>query len=200
MYDPSLTNVWLDYADRSYIATRLLWLCNFIFDAPVNAHRTIELYLKSYLVSKGEMVRKGSPSWGHELDSLKRQCEEYNNSFSNDEFTRRVRYFQRYFDFVRYPTDIKDEYKDDSIIWFGIDAMPVIDEIIAFIRPRIYLSGDDWSRTWLNLIYTAKPEKHKMQYRALVDQNKHIEIITCNGSSEPNFEFNKDFNLDFPGC
>jgi hypothetical protein len=200
MYDPSRPSAWLDYADRSYMGTRLLWFCHFIFDAPVNAHRTIELYLKAYLVSKGAMVRKGSPSWGHELDNLRLQCEKYNNSFSNDEFARRVRYFQRYFDLVRYPTDIKEEPKDGSMIWLGIDAMSVIDEIVAFIRPRIYLSDDDWSHTWLNGIYTEKPDQHEMQYRALVDQNKHIEIITCNHTSEPNVEFNKDFNLDFPGC
>lgn len=200
MYDPSLPKAWLDYADRSYMGTRLLWLCNFTIDAPVNAHRTIEFFLKSYLVSKGEMVRKGSPCWGHELDNLRLVCEKYNNSFSNDEFTRRVRYFQRYFDLVRYPIDIKDKLKDGSMIWFGIDAMPIIDEMVAFIRPRIYLSGDDWSHTWLNSIYTEKPEKHDMQYRALVDQNKHIEIIICKNSFESSFEFSKDFNLDFPGC
>lgn len=200
MYDPSRAEVWVDYADRSYMGTRLLWFCHFVFDAPCNAHRTIELYLKSYLVSKGEIIKKGTSSWGHELENLRQQCENHNNSFSNDDFSRRVRYFQRYFDLVRYPTTLEEKLNDGSLIWFGIDALPVIDEIVAFIRPRVQLSEESWKHAWINGIYYEKPEKHEMQYRALTDQNKYIGIITCNKSFEPNIEFSKDFNFDLPGC
>ena len=62
--------VWVAYADRSYLITRLLWFTGFMFDAPVSSHRTLELYLKAFLVSQGEDVAKGKVTWGHDLKGL----------------------------------------------------------------------------------------------------------------------------------
>ena len=66
MFDPSSPQIWLGYADHSYVATRLLWFTGFPFEAPVSAHRTIELYLKTFLVGNGEKIAKGQPGWRSE--------------------------------------------------------------------------------------------------------------------------------------
>lgn len=73
MFGNTYSDIWLDYADKSYIATRLLWFTGFTIEAPVSAHRTIELYLKSYLVGQVIRVEKGSPAWGHRVGDL---CDE----------------------------------------------------------------------------------------------------------------------------
>ncbi len=86
------------------------------------------------------------------------------------------------------------------MIWLGIDALPVIDEVVAFIRPRIELTEESWKHTWINGIYFEKPAMHEMQHKALVDQNKYIDTITCKISLEPIIEFSTDFDLDLPGC
>ena len=47
MFGKDYSDIWVYYADNSYIATRLLWFTGFMLEAPVNSHRTIELYLKA---------------------------------------------------------------------------------------------------------------------------------------------------------
>lgn len=105
MVDPRSVAVWLRYADRSYVATRLLWFTGLRLEAPVSAHRTIELYLKAFLVSHGEEIRRGSKAWGHTLGDLGNVCSRYSSEFADQAVVRRLAFFQRYFDFVRYPTD-----------------------------------------------------------------------------------------------
>ena len=61
MFGKDYGDIWVHYADDSYIATRLLWFTGLWFEASVNAHRTIELYLKAYLVGQEIGITKGSP-------------------------------------------------------------------------------------------------------------------------------------------
>lgn len=113
-------NDWLRYADNSYIATRLLWFTGFMIETPVYAHRTIELYLKSFLLGHGIKVEKGSPAWGHRIGSLCKEAAKHDESFSNQELERRVTFFERYFDYVRYPSMSSPE--DGSYNWYSFDS------------------------------------------------------------------------------
>lgn len=57
MFGNDYSDVWLSYADNSYIISRLLWFTGFMLECPVNVHRTIELYLKAFLVGQGAYSR-----------------------------------------------------------------------------------------------------------------------------------------------
>lgn len=74
MFGTDLQEAWVDYADRSYLITRLIWFAGFMIDASVNSHRTIELYLKGFLVSQDEVAAKGRVAWGHDLVGLAKCC------------------------------------------------------------------------------------------------------------------------------
>src|SRR5688500_10313757 len=97
MFDPDAAHSWVVYADGSYIATRLLWFTTRQLDSAVMAHRTVELYLKAYLVGKGVSIRPGSEGWGHMLVKLNEACCRYSIDFSTEAFSRRVGFFDRYF-------------------------------------------------------------------------------------------------------
>jgi hypothetical protein len=200
MFGTDIPAVWVDYADRSYLITRLIWFIGFMLDAPVNSHRTIELYLKAFLVSQGESAAKGKTAWGHDLKSLTEKCARYNADFSIPEFIRRVVYFQRYFDMVRYPSDPNLSDKD-GMIWFSFDScIAPLDEIVAFVRPRIRLSEDEWRRTTLNSVFSMSNPTRGYQRKALTDANDQINILICEKTFRPTVLFNPAFNFDLPGC
>ena len=102
MFDPKDSRVWLDYADESYVSSRLLWFTGLSRECSFNAHRTIELYLKTYLVVKGKSNSKKGGVWGHNLSDLCELCGITNKDFLNQEFVRRIEFFQRY---LVYPMD-----------------------------------------------------------------------------------------------
>jgi len=192
--------VWVYYADRSYLITRLLWFTGFMLDAPVSSHRTLELYLKAFLVSQGEDVAKGKATWGHDLKGLTESCTIRNHDFSNSEFTRRVAYFQRYFDLVRYPSELRLS-DDDGMIWFSFDScISPLDETVAFIRPRIELLEDEWKKSMLNELYSSNDAKRGFQRRAFTDSNVQIKIILCKKTSRSEVKFDPAFTFDMPGC
>ncbi len=197
MFGRDLPEAWLDYADRSYVSTRLLWFSGFTLDTPVYAHRTIELYLKAYLVAQGKMIQPGSV-WGHDLEELRSRCEALDSSFCAPEFTRRIGYFQRYFDLVRYPCDLEGELTDGSGIWFAWDAniLP-LDQMVAFLRPRIPFCG--WEATWLHQI-SLDSDHSKPQPGALRDANSHLDQILCMETHQSVVEFDEAFTYDLPGC
>ncbi|MDD5223144.1 MAG: hypothetical protein PHE84_04065 [bacterium] len=200
MFGADLPEAWVSYADRNYLITRLIWFTGFLLDAPVSSHRTIELYLKAFLVSRGEPVGKNKTVWGHDLENLLESCIKYNQDFSVPDFVRRVKYFQRYFDFIRYPTDLKlpDE---KSMIWFSIDSCIFpLDEIVAFIRPRIKLTEDEWKKTWLNSIFSSDDPKFGFQKRALTDSNNHLKVLICGQTNNSSILFDHKFSCDLPGC
>src|SRR5688500_15704286 len=122
MFEPDDPQSWVFYADNSYIVSRLLWFTGCSMEAPVSAHRTVELFLKAYLVIKGEVVGQDQRAWGHVLTALLRLCAEHDAAFSLD---------------VRYPTLLEGKLRDGSLIWFGADSSVPLDEIVAFIRPRV---------------------------------------------------------------
>lgn len=70
MFGRSNPEVWLHYADNSYISSRLLYFTGFALENPVSAHRTLELYLKTFLLVKGVEVKPSSPAWGQRLSQL----------------------------------------------------------------------------------------------------------------------------------
>jgi len=201
MFEPGDPQSWVFYADNSYIVSRLLWFTGCSMEAPVSAHRTVELFLKAYLVSKGEVVGKDQRAWGHVLTTLLGLCAEHDAAFSLDVLARRVRFFQRYFDLVRYPTLLEGKLRDGSLIWFGADSSIVpLDEIVAFIRPRVIISDMDWEKSQLNHIFNATGSRWGFQKKALIDSNRHINKILCSATTATKVEFDNSFQLDLPGC
>lgn len=200
MFGTDYPAVWVDYADRSYLITRLLWFTGLKLDAPVSSHRTLELYLKAFLVSQGEDVAKGKAVWGHDLKGLAESCIIHNNDFSISEFTRRVTYFQRYFDLVRYPSELRLS-DDDGGIWFSFDScISPLDEAVAFIRPRIKLLEDEWKKSMLNELHASTDAERGFQRRAFTTSNVQIGIILCEKTSRPEVRFDLAFRFDKPGC
>jgi HEPN domain-containing protein len=201
MFGIDLPIVWLYYADGSYLATRLLWFTNFMVEALVNSHRTIELYLKTYLVSKRQVVKKGEHSWGHNLQQLANLCAGFDNDFKNIQLSRRIVFYQRYHELVRYPSEIKGQLQDGSLIWFSFDsAILPLDELVAFIRPRITLSEDEWKKSRINILFQDDRPEFSFQRRALIDTNKHLQQIVCSITHNAQIEFDPNFRLDLPGC
>ena len=200
MFDPASPVIWLHYADHSYVATRLLWFTGLWQEAPVSAHRTIELYLKALLVSHGEEIRPGSRAWGHVLSELGTVCGEYASGFANEEVVRRLAFFQRYFDFVRYPSDPGSP-DDGSLVWFSFDSnIRPLDELTAFVRPRIQLDEAEWLSSSVHKIVNSDSRAFGYQRRALTDYNDVIAIIDCLKSESVTVPFDGSFDYGFPGC
>ncbi|WP_019528992.1 HEPN domain-containing protein [Dasania marina] len=200
MFDKSSSSVWLSYADNSYIATRLLWFTGFLIETPVNSHRTIELYIKAFLVGNGIQVKMGSPAWGHKLSDLYKSAVEIDPSIESKDVYRRVKFFERYFDFVRYPSD-KVCPDDGSLTWFSFDSnIAPLDELVAFIRPRVSLDLTDWSKTNICNLLADEENAQPHQLRALKDGNNFIDTINTNITTSPHVVFDCDFNFDEAGC
>lgn len=200
MFDPTSPEIWLGYADESYVATRLLWFSGMFIQAPVAAHRTVELYLKAYLVSAGEEVRPGKRSWGHKLSDLGEVCGTFASDFLAEAVARRLLFYERYFRFVRYPSDPGSP-EDGSLIWLSFDSnIAPLDELAAFIRPRIFLSESAWSNSKLNELSSSQFPKHGLQKRALNDSNKHLDLILCDQTNSSRVPFDSEFDFDKPGC
>ena len=200
MFGKDYSDSWVYYADNSYIATRLLWFTGFRLEAPVNAHRTIELYLKAYLVGQGVSVAKGSAAWGHSLRDLCQKAAQIDSSFGIEDLKWRVTFFQRYFDFVRYPSEHGSP-GDGSLTWFSFDAniLP-LDEVAAFIRPRIKLSANNWKSTPIYRLLLERNSAQPHQLRAIEDGNNLLEIINTEKTCQSSIRFDKDFEFDKPGC
>ena len=200
MFDPTSPDIWLGYADQSYVATRLLWFSGLLIDSPIHAHRTLELYLKAYLVGAGEGVRPGSKSWGHRLGELGKVCGGYCSDFLEEAVVRRLVFFDRYFNFVRYPNEPGSP-KDGSLIWFSFDSnIAPLDELVAFIRPRTNLLDSVWSESTLNKLALSQAPESGYQKRALTDSNTHLPLILCDKTTFSDVPFDNTFSYDKPGC
>lgn len=200
MYDPDDAHSWINYGDGSYIATRMLWFTSRQLEASVLSQRTIELYLKAYLASKGVPIKSGSEGWGHKLAKLNEACGVYSPDFSLEAFSRRVSFFDRYFELVRYPSKL-DGLKDGQMIWFAFDAnIQPLDEIVAFVRPRIEMTPEQWTATEIFSVQNGSPDRYGYQQKALRDRNDHIDVIACSESGKPTVQFNESFSYDLPRC
>lgn len=201
MFGINNPEAWLFHADGSYIATRLLWFSHFMIEAPVNSHHTIELYLKTYLVSSGATIKKGQRSWGHDLVQLTKACSNYSIDFSTPELVRRIAFYQRYHELVRYPSEIEGALQDGSLIWFSFDsAILPLDEVVAFVRPRIHLSNECWKNSRLNMLSREEKPEWSLQQRALKNTNNYINQINCDHTHHTQIKFDSHFKLDLPGC
>jgi hypothetical protein len=190
---------WLYYADSSYVATRLLWFTGLKIDSAVYGHRTLELYLKAFLVSRGVEVKPGSPAWGHDLAMLGEEAKIYDRTFAQDDVQRRLCFFDRYFGHVRYPGDIVAP-KDGSLTWFAFTAnIAPLDELVAFVRPRIRLSDVDW-RSGLVHELLHRGDARGFQRDVLIDGNRQVNIIDCVTPGDPDITFDVSFRYDRPGC
>jgi hypothetical protein len=198
MFGKDNTCAWLGYADNSYIASRLLWFTGFMLETPMHGHRTLELYLKAFLISRGAEVKPGSAAWGHELAALGKAAADFDQAFAANHVQRPLRYFERYFDYVRYPGDHVGP-DDGSGTWFAFDAnVAPLDGLVALIRPRISLVTDEWIKTVIHrLLHGGDANPH--QLRALTDGNRHLAIIDCVVSGKPDVVFTS-FRYDRPGC
>ncbi len=96
MFGTDLPEAWLSYADHCYVSTRLLWFTGFKLEAPVHAHRTVELYLKTFLVAHGHTISP-KEEWGHYLDNIRVKRSENNAHFSSADLTKRIKTIKRYF-------------------------------------------------------------------------------------------------------
>ena len=194
-----MVSTWLRYADMSYIATRLLWFTDVTLDSAVYSHRTIELYVKAFLVSRGVQVKPRSAGWGHNLVALGQTAAKYDAGFSSEPVSRRLKVFERYFDDVRYPgsSAVSD---DGGLIWLAFDAtIAPLDEFVAFVRPRICLEPEDWRRSTLHALLRSDIDRGS-PLRALTDANVHLAIIDCLSSRASVVEFAASFNYDRRGC
>lgn len=200
MFGNNHSEIWLEYADKSYIATRLLWFTGFTNESPVTAHRTIELYLKSFLVGQAVPIEKGSPAWGHRLGDLCEEAAKVDSSFANDDVLRRARFFERYFVYVRYPSQ-QGSPDDGSLTWLSFDSniLP-LDEVVAFIRPRIKIDDDRWAFTAIKCLLADRDAAQPHQLRALEDSNTLLDVINTDRTHQSNVQFNKNFVYDKPGC
>lgn len=190
---------WVHYADNSYVATRLLWITGLPLESAVYGHRTIELYIKAFLVGQGVEVRPGSRAWGHELGALGEAATRYDSAFGKEAVARRLRFFERYFNYVRYPGDVVAP-SDGSLTWFAFDAnITPLDELVAFVRPRIRLDDEDWRRSVIHTLI-GSDAKNGYQRRALTDRNAQLDIINCLSTGHPDVPFNVSFRYDRPGC
>lgn len=200
MYDTDDAHSWIIYGDGSYIASRMLWFTSRQLEASVLSQRTIELYLKAYLASKGIGIRPGSEGWGHKLTKLNEACCVYSPHFSLEAFSRRVGFFDRYFELVRYPSKL-DALKDGQMIWFSFDSIiQPLDEIVAFVRPRVEMTPEQWKATEIFSLLKSASDRYLCQLKALQDHNNHIDVIACTQSGEPMIQFNEGFSYDLPGC
>lgn len=190
---------WLYYADNSYIATRLLWFTKLTMDSSVYGHRTLELYLKAFLVSRGVEVALGSPAWGHDLAVLGEEARKHDRAFARDDVQRRLRFFDRYFAYVRYPSEVVAP-DDGSLTWFAFDANIIpVDDLVAFVRPRICVSDEDWRRSLIHEVLVGGNARG-YQRDALLDGNRHVSIVDCVTSGDPEVNFDESFRYDRPGC
>lgn len=197
MLDPKYSSAWLWYADRAYVATRVLWVARFLLDTPVHSHRTIELYLKAFLVAKGQEVRQ-SKIWGHDLDNLRQHAAAVDDSLDVPELNRRVAYFQRYFDLVRYPTDLEGKLEGGQTIRFAFDAnIHALDQVVAYVRSRIPRDEPN-----IDELYSLhqKESLDSLQVRALHDTNSYLNYALADVPAPPGQVFDTDFHFDLPGC
>jgi hypothetical protein len=197
MLDPFSAAVWLDWADRAYVSARLLWFTEMQIEAPLHAHRALELYLKTYLVGCGDVVAKGQPAWGHRLPDLADAAARYDISFREAELVRRLAFFERFFRFTRYPTEPGSP-EDGSLVWFSFDAniLP-LDECVAHVRPRVTLKDEEWSRSYLA---TQNQRGGGFPHRALVDGNSQLGNILCGATTATQVDFTKGFRYDLRRC
>ena len=190
---------WLYYADSSYVATRLLWFTKLTIESSIYAHRTLELYLKAFIVSRGTEVKPGSPAWGHDLAILGEEAQSHDRAFAQEDVQRRIRFFDRYFAYVRYPSDVV-ALDDGSLKWFAFDAnITPLDELVAFVRPRVSLSDEDWRSSLVHELLRGGNVRG-YQRDALIDGNSHVTIIDCATSGDPDLTFDASFRYDRPGC
>lgn len=185
-------------ADGFYIAARLLIFAGLRLESPVLAHHAIERYLKGYLVGQGEQIVKGSKAWGHKLSGLGKLCSKYDKEFDIKSFSRRLSFFDKYFEYVRYPTELDGM---NGMIWFSFDSnISPLDEVVAFIRPRILQKKDEWGITPIHDVRTSDSDGEKWKKRALEDSNNHIELIDCNESNLTQVNFDSEFDFDSGKC
>jgi hypothetical protein len=131
---------------------------------------------------------------------LNEACSGHSPDFSIEAFSRRVGFFDRYFELVRYPSNL-DGLRGGQMIWFSFDAnIQPLDEIVAFVRPRVEMMTDEWRATEIFSVLSGPSELYGYQQRALKDLNDHIDIIACSESGNPVVTFNENFSYDLPGC
>ncbi len=199
MFAPEIPEAWLGYADRSYISARLLWFTGLQQDSPVHAHRAVELLLKAYLVANGVLVQPTTNAWGHDLQQLWDVCLENDPAMSCQDMTRRVRFFNDYFNYVRYPTSIDDR-TNGRLIWFGFDKnVSPLDEVFAYIRPRIKIILN-CTGFLEDVVAIESPSPGGFLKRALSDTNQCLSVIIGNEAHDASSVFSSDFDADQPGC
>ncbi len=141
---------WLIWADRFYVSSRLLfWNDDLFMSAYLGAH-AIELYLKTYLISK-----RSEFLTGHNINQLFDECRQYDDFFSNPNiaqyFTNEVTIngknilwsnWNDYVNIFKYPEDlpsVENPRKNAFTITRGIRATIFwcLDEIACFIHQEI---------------------------------------------------------------
>jgi hypothetical protein len=87
------------------------------------------------------------------------------------------------------------------MIWFSFDVnIQSLDEIVAFVRPRVEMTSEQWKATEIFSVLNSSSDRHRYQQKALRDHNDHIDVIACRESGQPAVHFNERFSYDLPGC
>lgn len=87
------------------------------------------------------------------------------------------------------------------MIWFAFDAnIQPLDEIVAFVRPRVEMTPEQWTATVIFSVLNGSTDRYGYQQKALRDHTDHIDVIACSESGKPAVQFHESFSYDLPGC
>ena len=75
---------------------------------------------------------------------------------------------------------------------FDANIQP-LDEIVAFVRPRVRMTAKDWEATEMFSILNDSSDRYGYQRRALQYQNAHLDLIDCRESGESSVPFNESW-------
>ena len=192
------THLWVDHGDENYVSARLLWLAGQLRVAPVLAHRALEFYLKAFLQGRGERIASDSAAWGHWLEKLGEIGGRHASEFLQEEVMDRFRLFDRYYEHIRYPGREQEIQKRTSK-WIESDgSLGVLDELVAFARPRIRLTPKEWMATRVWHIVNSNHGKARLTNDALLRSNTQLEIIACVESGAPVIRFGNAIPRNLP--
>lgn len=138
-------SLFVDLADRDYLAARLLFGCgNSLYNlAAYHAQQCLEKYLKAFLVQESNSFIKT-----HDLDKLRALAEIHNSYFSESEVKKALTEFNKYDQVTRYSAEANydpEYYKDSSIemagAWmFSFEHIKILDKLVYEIRRLIDFS------------------------------------------------------------
>ncbi|MCX5697502.1 MAG: HEPN domain-containing protein [Candidatus Omnitrophica bacterium] len=134
-------SLFIDLADKDYLAVRLLFGCGNCFYnlAAYHSQQCLEKYLKAFLVQKTSTYLKT-----HNLKELREMAEAHNSYFSKDEVKKALAEFDKYDQVTRYsaeatydPNSQKNKCFEIKGVWsfgLGFGNIRTLDKLVYEIR------------------------------------------------------------------